>query len=190
MEHHLYSSKLKTEHWKLLSRFNIYEFRTKNGQVHISDIISDLNIKTVLDYGCGYGHSLDYVKSKVNVTNYDPFVPQYSDKPKHTSELTVCYNVLNIIEDEILDSVILDIHSLTEKYLIFNIKIVNSIKNDNFFLSKFYEKPNLFKVIDYHYSETLLYKTKTDNLTKEVYESKNEIQKDLYILLEVYHKNA
>jgi hypothetical protein len=79
-----------------------------------------------------------YNISNVELTKYDPFVPEYSAYPNTTFNLVVCYNVLQFVEPEFLNDVVQDVANLSNKLAIFNISLPTSIVVSN----TVYDTPN------------------------------------------------
>jgi len=87
-------------------------------------LIRELEPGTVLDYGCGKGLGADnlvYNYPDLHVTKYDPFVDQFAQQPQAQYDMVICYNVLQIVEQEYLDAVIQHCVELTKKNLFLNI---------------------------------------------------------------------
>ena len=79
--------------------------------------VDRLQIKTLLDYGCG--HNLSLMKtlkpeSEFTYTAYDPGVPEYQGEPE-PAEMVVCIDVLEHIEPECLEDVLDHLESLTQR---------------------------------------------------------------------------
>mgnify|MGYP000470144248 CR=1 FL=1 len=55
----------------------------------LKKIINDLNISSVLDYGCGKSKLLDLIKknSKIKIFKYDPAIKKYSTLTKNKTDL-------------------------------------------------------------------------------------------------------
>jgi hypothetical protein len=80
--------------------------------------------KSILDYGCGKGHALNQNKLKfpdIEMVNYDPFNPLYSEVPTQPCDLVICYNVLQVIEAQFLDAAVEHIMSLSSKNVLISI---------------------------------------------------------------------
>ena len=81
---------------------------------HISNIINQTGVETVLDYGAGKGelaHNL-VLDHRVKVILYDPAIPQISAPPE-PADMVVCVNVLDHVEDQYIDEVLDDIKRCT-----------------------------------------------------------------------------
>lgn len=91
----------------------------------IAELINRMEVKHVLDYGCGSRLSLAHgLKGKVNhpfkYQPYDPCVQEFSSQPV-PAELVVCLDVLEHIEPECIDDVLDHLQSLTEVVGFFSI---------------------------------------------------------------------
>ena len=115
-----------SEEWRYHSRKNKYVFATPQGRTNVNYFIDKYSVKSIIDYGCGYGEGID--NSQVPVFYYDPFVEQFKLRPSTKADMVVCYNVLNIIEPEYLTSTINDICELSENLILLNIMIDSKIK--------------------------------------------------------------
>jgi 2-polyprenyl-3-methyl-5-hydroxy-6-metoxy-1,4-benzoquinol methylase len=98
---------------------------------HIIDMEKHAGIKTVLDYGCGKGtlrSALIGKGSKLEITNYDPCIPEHSTKPTGKFDIVVCTDVIEHIEPEFTDDVLYDIHDYAEKFVVLAISTVPAQK--------------------------------------------------------------
>ena len=100
------------------SRQNFYVFLGSEGRIQTNDLINNNNITTILDYGCGYSNSIQYI-------------PEYSTYPNTTFDLVVCHNVLQFVEYQFINDTVQDIANLTNKLALFNISIPTSIVISN-----------------------------------------------------------
>lgn len=76
----------------------------------VVDIAAALQTRDLLDYGCGQctlQKSIGYP-----IRQYDPCIPQFSDRPE-PAELVVCTDVLEHIEPECIDDVLDDLRRVT-----------------------------------------------------------------------------
>lgn len=75
----------------------------------VKELIKNLGVKSVLDYGCGKG----YLRKELGdiVAEYDPCIPGKDSEPK-PADLVVCTDVLEHIEPQKLDSVLEHIRCL------------------------------------------------------------------------------
>lgn len=79
---------------------------------HIINLTKEYKTQDVLDYGCG--KSTLQEKLSFNITQYDPAILEFSQKPiQH--DIIVCTDVLEHIEPECLDGVLNDLRNLTKK---------------------------------------------------------------------------
>lgn len=138
------------EEWKILSRKNRYKFTLKDGSIkNINYFCEKYGLNTIIDYGCGSAINHFSIPPNVSVYNYDPFVEEFKTRPNQSSDMVVCYNVLNVIEPMFFDNVLKDIYDLTDKVFICNIKIPGYWQcNSNFFIEKI---ASLFEIIEFSY---------------------------------------
>lgn len=92
----------------------------------LEKIINDLNILSVLDYGCGKSKLLDLIKknSKIKIFKYDPAIKKYSTLTKNKTDLVICTDVLQHVPLYDLDRVLKEIKS-KGIYILFYIKCTN-----------------------------------------------------------------
>ena len=109
-----------SDRYKSLSRNNRYIFQTATGPRSIVELVTTLEAQSVIDYGCGNGNGTSELQMRVD--RYDPFVPEFSAKLTHKADIVVCYNVLNVIDNDDLPVVLEEIYHLCEKFAIFNIR--------------------------------------------------------------------
>ncbi|MEN6621484.1 MAG: methyltransferase domain-containing protein [Smithella sp.] len=83
----------------------------------ISRLVTDEGIETILDYGCGQASLSRHCQ--FNITNYDPCVDVYSNKPTSKFDLVVCTDVLEHVEPEHLKDVIDDVFNYANKCVYF-----------------------------------------------------------------------
>ena len=90
----------------------------------IFNLIKENNIKTILDYGCGKAkfHSILFNNRKlsgspmgINITSYDPAVPQFSNKPTGTYDLVLCIDVMEHVQEDKVEEVLKDIFTYSNK---------------------------------------------------------------------------
>jgi hypothetical protein len=81
----------------------------------VSDIINKVGVTEVLDYGCGKGTLAKTINPahKVKLIQYDPCIEGLSDTPD-SAQMTVCTDVLEHIEPDLLDNVLDDLQRVTE----------------------------------------------------------------------------
>jgi len=92
----------------------------------VVEVCKGLETRDVLDYGCGKG-SLRRSLPMVDVRNYDPAMPEWSEDPD-PADVVTCLDVLEHIEPEKLDNVLAHIKSLARKSAIFVIATRPAIK--------------------------------------------------------------
>jgi hypothetical protein len=84
----------------------------------VSGMANAMEIRTLLDYGCGSQRNLLKVfepAHDVQYEGYDPSVEEFSAAPS-PAELVVCIDVLEHIEPEFLDNVLDHLRQLTQKW--------------------------------------------------------------------------
>src|SRR5688572_9190678 len=91
----------------------------------VAEIINRLEVKHVLDYGCGSRLSLaKALNGKVHhafkYQAYDPCVPRFSTAPI-PAEMVCCMDVLEHIEEDCIEDVLDHLVSLTESFGFFSI---------------------------------------------------------------------
>jgi hypothetical protein len=90
----------------------------------VAEIINALEIKDLLDYGCGKCRLFEafkgLVKHPLRLQAYDPGRPQYAARPV-PAQMVTCIDVLEHIEPEYLDDVLDDLHGLTRQIGFFSI---------------------------------------------------------------------
>ncbi len=110
----------------------LYKIKKNYGKTSIKlydmlkKIINDLNISSVLDYGCGKSKLLDLIKknSKIKIFKYDPAIKKYSTLTKNKTNLVICTDVLQHVPLYDLDRVLKEIKS-KGIYILFYIKCTN-----------------------------------------------------------------
>lgn len=92
---------------------------------HITKLMGDFGIKTILDYGCGKGE----VRKKLGamVSEYDPCIPGKDSAPS-PAEMVVCVDVLEHIEPEYVCDVLFDLRRVTEKIGMFTVAVKPALK--------------------------------------------------------------
>lgn len=77
----------------------------------IIKIISEYNVKSILDYGCGKSELLDCIKreTKIDIYKYDPAILEYSKLPNGNVDFVICTDVLQHIPLYDLDRVLTEI---------------------------------------------------------------------------------
>jgi len=95
----------------------------------VSEMINNIGITEVLDYGAGKGRlgkSLR-VSPDVEVRHYDPAIPEWSDVPD-SAQLVCCIDVLEHVEPDQLDAVLDDLQRCTEFFGFFSIHTGPAVK--------------------------------------------------------------
>lgn len=80
----------------------------------VRSLAQSLGARTILDYGCGKALLSERIKG---VVNYDPCIPEYSERPsfdygRSRADLLVSIDVLEHIEPDCLDDVLSDMAGL------------------------------------------------------------------------------
>ena len=102
----------------------------------VSELVNANQVTSLLDYGCGLGQLSnrlelnDNIKANFSNFNYDPALPEFSAKPE-PAEMVICLDVLDVVEDECVDSVLDDLVSLTDKIAFFSINTSLPAEADN-----------------------------------------------------------
>lgn len=79
------------------------------------------NCNSILDYGCGKGTLGNVLRNAgVELSEYDPGVPEKSDRPE-PADLVTCLDVMEHIEPSCFDAVMNDLANLTNKRLFVDI---------------------------------------------------------------------
>lgn len=122
--------------WKIKSRQNPYDFVTSHGVKSIAQLIREHDVRSAIDYGCGYGKSMDDAveETGIKVYKFDPFVDPFKRYPTGTFDMVVVYNVLNILEPGFFDRVLDELHGLAERFVVAN--IVTSESRDHLWYIK------------------------------------------------------
>jgi len=93
-------------------------------------LISNKNV-SLLDYGCGSGNlgkSINDVFKCVDVTNYDPFMEQYSQEPEGKFDIVTCFDVMEHIEIQCVLNTIKHIASKAKYMVLFSICCTDALK--------------------------------------------------------------
>lgn len=84
----------------------------------VEQLVTSMNAKDVLDYGCGKGAlALALAEKNITCREYDPAIAGKDVMPRAPADIVVCADVLEHIEPECLESVLLHLHSLTRMTL-------------------------------------------------------------------------
>jgi hypothetical protein len=92
----------------------------------IGHLIKHSNITTAIDYGCGKARAWKQYDLKLlwklhEVHLYDPGVAKYAIKPIAPRDLVICTDVMEHVPEHLVDEVLVDICSLANKAVFFNI---------------------------------------------------------------------
>ena len=91
---------------------------------NVFNLIKENNIKTILDYGCGKAkfHSILFNNKKVpgspmgiDVTPYDPAVPEFANKPNEQYDLVLCVDVMEHVQEDKVEEVFEDIFTYSNR---------------------------------------------------------------------------
>lgn len=137
------------EIWKLKSRDNFYCYYLNDSLIYTKDIIQKYDIKSVLDYGCGFGYSMNGIVD-IPVFRFDPFVEKFKERPTQPADLVIAYRVFPIIENEKIPDFLEDVVSLTNKMLIFSMSVSKdeNARNEEWYIRKLMPYiPNPFKFV-------------------------------------------
>jgi len=96
----------------------------KEEETTFESMLDELQPKTVLDYGSGYGVAIDAVAKKyphIEFTKFDPFVPEYSTRPQGQFDLVVSHRVLRIVEENFREQVLQDMYDYAKHHLLLSI---------------------------------------------------------------------
>jgi hypothetical protein len=91
---------------------------------------TDLPIR-ILDYGCGEANLervLNRYFKEVEVTNYDPFIEEYSTEPEGMYDVTACLDVLEHVEEQCIENTLKFIRDKTKFMVLFSFSTGDSIK--------------------------------------------------------------
>jgi len=99
----------------------------------IKNLIDELEIESVLDYGCGkalgwFGHKFHEKWNIPFPTLYDPGFEPFSEKPKGKYDLVICTDVMEHIPENSVEYVLNDIFNYATKAVYFEISKVPAVK--------------------------------------------------------------
>lgn len=94
----------------------------------IQELVDHHRITGILDYGCGLGTLKKQYPERIPIEEYDPSIPEKSSLPK-PRDLLVCTDVLEHVEPELLDNVIIHLHSCTIRLALITIALRESNKS-------------------------------------------------------------
>ena len=128
-----------------------YFFPWKDKNIlNLSNIISDLNPTSVLDYGCGQGYALNKLAKQftnINFYNYDPFIDEHSTYPKIPCDLIVSYNALQHVEDQFYDQVVENLYKLSNQLILIRLYVFKNYKTVDWYVEKYSKLFNVDNVI-------------------------------------------
>lgn len=78
----------------------------------------ELQTSHVLDYGCGKATLNQHMP--FHIDSYDPAIPKYAMDPE-PADIVVCYDVMEHVEPDMVDSVLAHIATLTKQVALFQI---------------------------------------------------------------------
>lgn len=149
-------------------KHNIYSHLTAKERDKISypaRIIIEKNLLNgeVLDYGCGFGSDVDFIKQKgYNIMGYDPYY--YPKRPQKKFDTIICFYVLNVLMPEEQTKVLMDISTLLKPTGKAYFAVRRDVKKGGFRIHKLHKKPTYQCIVK------LPYKTIFRNKNTEIYE--------------------
>lgn len=87
----------------------------------IKNLILQNNVGSILDYGCGKGHFIEYVKTNmpgVRIEGFDVASEQYAKLPEGKFDLVVCLDVMEHVEFGALSHVLSEIRQRAGKIFV------------------------------------------------------------------------
>lgn len=91
---------------------------------NVFNLIKENNVKNILDYGCGKAkfHSILFNNKKVpgspmgiDITPYDPAVPDFANKPTGQYDLVLCVDVMEHVQEDKVEEVLKDIFTFSNR---------------------------------------------------------------------------
>lgn len=91
---------------------------------NVFNLIKENNVKNILDYGCGKAkfHSILFNNKKVpgspmgiDITPYDPAVPEFANKPTGQYDLVLCVDVMEHVQEDKVEEVLKDIFTFSNR---------------------------------------------------------------------------
>ena len=149
-------------------KHNIYSHLTAKDRDKISypaRILIEQNLLkgNILDYGCGFGSDVDFIKKKgYNITGYDPYY--FPEKPQGQFDTIICFYVLNVLMPEEQTKVLMDISTLLKPKGKAYFAVRRDLKQGGFRIHKLHKKPTYQCIVK------LPYKTIFRNNNSEIYE--------------------
>lgn len=92
-----------------------YGGRGKKHALRVVNTLDEFGARTMLDYACGQGTLGRAVRERrpaVEVTDYDPAVPQFAHEPKGHFDIVTCTDMLEHVEPAKLNVVLSHLHHL------------------------------------------------------------------------------
>jgi len=90
----------------------------------VAQVVEKYRVFDLLDYGAGKGRLgvelQKYVRRPLNITHYDPAIPEWSSPPQPCF-FVACVDVLEHIEPELLDNVLDDLRRVTLRAAMFTV---------------------------------------------------------------------
>jgi hypothetical protein len=96
----------------------------------VANIIKDLNVESLSDYGAGKKNLLKgLTELGINLKVYQPYDPAFPEygEPK-AADLVCCIDVLEHIEPELIENVIQDLANITIKFGFFSVHMGPAVK--------------------------------------------------------------
>ncbi|MCP4354654.1 MAG: class I SAM-dependent methyltransferase [Proteobacteria bacterium] len=111
-----------TDQYSAIHSSETYGNSSERFKDFVSLLTSDIEVKTILDYGCGQSKLSDILAKELNIKNYkyDPSIKGLSKIPTKNVDLVTNTDVLEHIPEDILDNVLETMASLSDK-VYFNI---------------------------------------------------------------------
>ena len=140
----------------------------------IKKIISEVDPKTILDYGCGESRVVENLQQEfpnIRYTKYDPYIERYKDYPSGQYDFIMCNLVVHLLNPEMKKYVVQELHQLNTGYVFISapqLRVLNIERWQNQFKDLF---KDLFTICKYGETELVidLKNTKiTDFLLKNI----------------------
>lgn len=125
----LISEDYKAEQQRMHAALPEYGIASVEFAPKVSELINQLCITDILDYGCGKGRLAQnlQVDHACRITAYDPGMPGLDDAPD-PAEMVCCIDVLEHIEPGLIDNVLDDLQRVTKQYGFFTVHTGAAIK--------------------------------------------------------------
>ena len=101
----------------------------------IKKIISELDPKTILDYGCGESRVVENLQQEfpnIRYTKYDPYVERYKDYPSGQYDFIMCNLVVHLLNPEMKKYVIQELHRLNTGYVFISVLTLKNWQKNQF----------------------------------------------------------